>query len=485
MPFSSAIELYQQAALLARQGRLQEALDHLDHFLKVRPSYGPAWHLAARLRKEQGEFQKAMDAFRRCCSLPAPPKEVWADLARTCLETGQPRQAAGLLKTLRAEGLWDDQLVLEIARTLEQQRDPAGAMDVLQKGRALSQQPEVFERPIELLREKRAKIAFFCGNDGPTFLKDIMAYLARRYPVRVFEGTNTAEMAELMNWSDISWFEWATHPAHHGSGLPKVCRTIVRLHRYEAYLSWPELIQWPNVDLLITVGNSYVMDALEHWVPDIRRQVAIASIPNGVNLESIRFENRPRGKQIAFVATLRMVKNPMLLLQCMAYLHQIDPEYHLFIAGDQNDLLLVQYLRHQIRALGLEKVVHFDGWQSDIQSWLKDKHYLVVTSVIESQGMGALEAMAAGLKPVIHNFPGAEEIYPKQFLFNTPEEFCRQILSEEYEPRAYREFVEQRYPLSRTLLKIDEIMASFEENDRNCSEKTAEASRFPSETACL
>jgi len=137
----------------------------------------------------------------------------------------------------------------------------------------------------------------------------------------------------------------------------------------------------------------------------------------------------------------------------------------MFIAGKFDDLLICQYLEHQIQVLGLGQAVHFDGWVEDIQGWLADKHYVAVSSLIESQGMGALEAMAAGLKPVIHHFPGAEEIYGKEFLFSTPEEFCEQILSEPYEPAVYREFVEQRYPLQRTLRLIDELIASFEQTE--------------------
>lgn len=458
----SATQSYQQAVFLAQQGRHEQALEQIEHFLRVRPANGPAWHLAARLAMHLGYMQKALHAFRHCFPLSNRPKEALLDLAEAYLRMGQAGRAAGLLKFLKAEGLWSSPLVLRIARCLEDQKDLCGAMEVLQGGQHLSEDADFFHQPIEELRRKRAKIAFFCGGDGPTFLKDIAVYLNRRYPVRMFEGSTSQEIADLMKWSDISWFEWCSNLAQLGSRLPKVCRTIIRLHRYEAYLPWPKEIQWNQVDLLITVGNSFVLKAMEHWVPDIRQQVSIAKIPNGLALESIPFRSRARGKNIAFVATLRMVKNPMLLLQCMSHLNQIDPEYHLYIAGEKGDLLLEQYFQHQIKALGLEKVIHFDGWQGDIHSWLADKHYLVVTSVIESQGMGALEAMAAGLKPVIHNFPGAEEIYGVPFLFDTPENFCEQILSDEYDSRLYREFVEQRYPLSRSLLKINEILASFE-----------------------
>lgn len=456
-------QTYQQAVSLAQRGQDLEALEQIEVFLKARPTHGAAWNLAGCLAMKMGQMQKAIGAFRQSLLFSNRSRESAANLAEAYLKMDQPSRAVPLLRSLGPEIPEDSHLIQRIACRLQEQQDPAGAMEVLQMGRAFCGGSAALEQAIEELKKKRAKIAFFCGADGKTFLRGIARYLEQRYPVRFFEGSTPQEMADLMQWSDISWFEWATNLAQIGSQLPKVCRTIVRLHRYEAYLPWPKQIQWSHVDLLITVGNSHVIEALEQWVPDIRRQVSILRIPNGVNLESIPFQRRTRGKRIAFVASVRMVKNPMYLLQCMHCLHRIDPEYQLFIAGKEDDFLLHQYMQHQIRALGLEEVVHFDGWIGDIQTWLGDKHYLAVTSVIESQGMGVLEAMAAGLKPIIHNFPGAGEIYGTDYLFNTPEEFCQQILSEEYDPPSYREYVEQRYPISRSLIQINEILASFEQ----------------------
>ncbi|HOK65221.1 MAG TPA: glycosyltransferase [Anaerohalosphaeraceae bacterium] len=458
----SPTQLYQQAVRSAGEGRIDSARRQIEEFLKARPTYGPGWHLAGRLAMQQGDFRQAVQCFQRCLSLLDGPKETPADLASVWLKLNRPDEAVRLFRMMRNEGCWNDSLVLEAAGCFLRRQEPASAMEAFQMGRAVSKTPSVYDEPIEQLKVHRPKIAFFCGADGDTFLKPILSYLQQRYPIRVFSGSRAEEIRSLMDWSDISWFEWASNLAQIGTNLPKTCRIIVRLHRYEAYLPWPKQIHWPNVDVLVTVGNSYVLRALEHWVPDIRKQTAIIRIPNGVDVDAIPFVRREKGKNIAFIANLRLVKNPMFLLQCMYELHQIDPEYHLHIAGKLDDLLLKQYLEHQVRILGLEKVVHVHGWVEDIDSWLADKHYLVSASVIESQGMGILEAMASGLKPVIHHFPGADEIYDSQFLFRTAEEFCGQMLSDVYEPNAYREFVERRYPLIRTLRLVDELLASFE-----------------------
>ncbi|GAI94717.1 unnamed protein product, partial [marine sediment metagenome] len=80
----------------------------------------------------------------------------------------------------------------------------------------------------------------------------------------------------------------------------------------------------------------------------------------------------------------------------------------------------------------------------------------------ESQGIGLLEGMACGLKPVIHNFPGANQIFPSEFLFNISEEFCEQICSVSYEPERYREFVKENYSLKNQLNEISDIFTQLE-----------------------
>jgi glycosyltransferase involved in cell wall biosynthesis len=149
----------------------------------------------------------------------------------------------------------------------------------------------------------------------------------------------------------------------------------------------------------------------------------------------------------------------------MQKLKYIDSGYRLFFAGAFQDQALEQYLRYMVEALGLDDVVFFEGWQENVSVWLADKHYIVSTSIIESQGMGLLEGMACGLKPVIHNFPGASQIYPKEFLFNISEEFCQQVLSDKYEPHRYRKFVEENYSLKEQLSKINKIFTELEAND--------------------
>ena len=99
-------------------------------------------------------------------------------------------------------------------------------------------------------------------------------------------------------------------------------------------------------------------------------------------------------------------------------------------------------------------------WIDDVPAWLKDKQYIVCTSVLESQALGIMEAMACGVKPLIHNFVGARGIYGKQHLWNSIPEFVQMARSPDYDSAAYRSFVEENYSLKLRLADLDQVMAA-------------------------
>jgi hypothetical protein len=409
-----------------------------------------------------GRSNEAIDYFIKARSLLKDSPEIAWNLVEAYLAVGKTGDATGLFDEMERMNVLNVDVLNRAANMFLNQNNKADAIETLLRSLRIFPDQEILRPMLQVIRSKRPKLAFFCGGDGMGFLDEIVEFARQRFEVRLFEGRTEQELRELMEWSDISWFEWCTNLAVIGSRQSRVCKNIIRLHRYEAYEGWPQQVNWANIDVLVTVGNSFVRQTLRERVPQLESATSLITISNGVNLDKFPFTDRPRGKNIAFLANLRAVKNPAFVLQCMQKLNYIDPEYRLFFGGMVQDAALEQYLRHMITALELGDVVFFDGWQPDVCSWLRDKHYIVSTSIIESQGMGVLEAMACGLKPVVHNFPGASETFPSEFLFNIAEEFCSQICCDVYESQRYREYVEQRYALKTQLNKINNIFTRFE-----------------------
>ena len=456
-------DYYHRGLELAEAGKYKEAFELIQEHLHTAPNDAQALNEAGAVLHCLGRSEEAVSYFVKARNLQCGSAEIVWNLVEVYLALGRAKEAMQLFDDMERMGTLNADVLNRTANVFLSRGDKANALEMLL--RSLSNWPEqdILKPMIDVICSRRPKIAFFCGLRGDVkFLTDIYEFANGRFPVRFFEGQSVEQMYELMKWSDISWFEWCTDMVVEASKVAKVCKNIVRLHRFEAYQNWPSNVQWENIDTLITVGNSFVKKALLKQVPDIESRTHCVSVPNGVNLDRFRFVDRVPGKNIACVGYLNMRKNPMFLLQCMQKLHYIDPEYKLFFAGNFQDLMLEQYIRHIVREFKLADAVFFDGWQEDINFWLEDKHYIVSASIGESQGMGVLEGMARGLKPVIHNFPGANEIFPSEFLFNISEEFCEQIHSDSYEPQRYRGFVEKSYSLKNQLSKINNIFVRFE-----------------------
>jgi len=470
---------------LAEAGRYQEALACIEGHLRTAPDDVQALNDAGAILHCLGRSDEAINHLVQArdlsCSRKAGSRSAGADaeivwnLVEAYLADGRANEAMQLFDDMQRLGILNVDVLNRTANVFLNQENYADAIETLLRSLRLAPEQEILRPMIEVIRSKRAKIAFFCGSaDQMQSLADIYEFAERRFPVQrfdcperltaegLFEGQNTDEAYELMKSSDLCWFEGCTDAAVQASKQPKVCKNIVRLRGFDHDDNWASQILWENIDVIMTDGNPLVKDALLQKVPDIKNRTWLVTIPNGVDLDKFKFIDRGRGKNLACIGHLSMRKNPMLLLQCMQKLHYIDPEHKLFFAGTFQNPMVEQYVRHMAQALKLTEVVFFDGWHEDINSWLKDKHYIVSGSIAESQGMGLLEGMACGLKPVIHNFPGASAILPSEFLFNISEEFCGQILCDTYEPQRYRRFVEENYPLKNRLSKVNDILTQLE-----------------------
>jgi glycosyltransferase involved in cell wall biosynthesis len=149
----------------------------------------------------------------------------------------------------------------------------------------------------------------------------------------------------------------------------------------------------------------------------------------------------------------------MLLLHAFRELAQADNAYRLFIGGNFQDARYKLYFGQMIKEMGLQKNIQVDGWIEDVGTWLEDKHYIVCSSVLEGHPVGLMEAMACGLKPVIHNFVGAKGVYPTKYLWNIIPEFVQKVTHENYDSSEYRRFVQTNYSLDIQLNRIDSILS--------------------------
>jgi len=275
-------------------------------------------------------------------------------------------------------------------------------------------------------KSNRKNIVFFVKQGLDSFLEDIINGLSHDYVTKKIVVTNLKQIDEGMKCADICWFEWCDELISYGSKLSiaKEKNIICRIHSYESFTEYPCNVYWKNIDKIIFVA--------EHI-----RNFTI----NNFNID----------------------KGPMLLLHTFKAIYDKNNQYKLYIAGKFQDARDVLYFNQMIKEFGLEDNVIYEGWQDNLDIWLEDKNYILCTSILESQNISVMQAMAKGIKPIIHNFVGAKEIYPQCLIWNTINDALEMLIDSKYDSQEYNCFVKNDFELQDQIEKLKALFITLAE----------------------
>jgi glycosyltransferase involved in cell wall biosynthesis len=329
------------------------------------------------------------------------------------------------------------------------------------------------------------KIAFLSQPGLSNFMLPVSAELRKRgHECLDIDVDDMKVICDAVYQSDTVWLEWANQLAvtvTTDMGLLNGKRTILRVHSYEAFGPWIEYIEWTRVSDLIFVAP-HIRDIVLSRVPKIEKIVKhIHIIPNGVDLARYSLQDKGESNKIAYIGYINFKKAPELLMHAFERLLSHDPTLTLHIAGQFQEPRYELYFRQFAEHTGIYDKIFFEGWQHNMAEWLKDKKYVISTSLLESQGMGIMEAMATGCKPLIHDFVGAQEIYPKEYIWTTFDDLA-DLMHDAPKMIRYRKFVESNYSLSTV---TDRIEAVIDRQDEPLSLSTRTTECKPGLTACL
>jgi glycosyltransferase involved in cell wall biosynthesis len=295
-----------------------------------------------------------------------------------------------------------------------------------------------------------------------SFLAPLLPALEQHYETRFIAAGPGEDLAAAIAWADIVWLEWcwdhAVWATRNAIVPGKPC--IVRLHSIEALqTNYPAQMDWSRVTRLVTVAEDITGVLLSRF-PAIAGAVPIEVIPNGIDMDRFR-PGTPDRFRVGWVGHLEPKKNPMLLMQIAHQVAQRDPRFSFHVAGGFTDARTARYLKQMQSSLGLAGVVHFDGHVAEMPAWYSDKGVLLSTSMYESFGMNIGEAMAAGAFPVVHGFPGADQLWPADCVFSSVDHAVALIQSAR--PGLYREWVADRYGLDRQVRSMLEVLRAVSE----------------------
>lgn len=310
--------------------------------------------------------------------------------------------------------------------------------------------PRWAERIIEARAVPRANTArrnFLIVDATGQFSRELERHMRARFNVERID----AFLPQYLKWADVVWFDWCDEHAVLASQVRWDARVMVCLRSYEAFTDAPGHVNWANVDHLVFVAPHVRRLAEDKFGPFAGP--AVSTILDGVDLERFRFRERECGRRIAWVGFLNSKKGVPLLLEAAARLR--DYEFH--VAGEFQDERLRVYIEHFVAVSGLTNVTLY-GWVDDVPAFLDDKHFVLSTSVWEGTHVAVMEGMAMGLKPLVHAWPGADEVYDARWTWRNLDELEALVRGTEYAPAEYRRFAEERFDVNKRLAAIDALI---------------------------
>jgi glycosyltransferase involved in cell wall biosynthesis len=281
-------------------------------------------------------------------------------------------------------------------------------------------------------------------------------------------------------WADVIWFDTcdnnlasATNPSQailddtnnyfpwdlHQMDLSNK-KVIVRAIDIEVWQGAQLASKWDVVDDLIFIAT-HIRDVCGvETLPEKRDDLKVHIIPCAVDLERYRFAERGHGFDIAVVSEKWVSKGTDLILQIALKLKQIDPRYKIHWLGKWSDYQWeIPYFTEFIEKHGLN--FEFTEWMEGdnaVDSFLEGKNYLLHASHKEGFSYATAEAMAKGIKPVLHRFYGADALWPN-ITWSSIDEAVEAIVGGNYDSHEYRQYlINHEYTLPQMMESIDKVI---------------------------
>jgi len=448
-------------------------LEHGDH---SEESYKVLWHLG-KCYYHLREHQRARDTFIKGTSMRWDLAECYVSLGEMALEQGNWDEAEHFFKlgcdrrqplsgVFFSEDFYTWLPYYKLCEAYDRAGKDYEAIVAAEKLIGMQDLPDKYrkelERQIPVWNERLLesnKISFGDENKRNFLIVDKTGSFTQELEQHLKKTFNVKKIArfvpQYLKWADLAWFDWCDEQLALASQIRWRAKILAQFRSYELFTDMPADVNWSNVDRVMFVADHVRQRALAKF-PTLNNTTVLMNT-DGIDLDKFTFRHRSPGFDIGWVGFLNHKKNIPLLL----HIAQDYPAYTFHVAGEFQDERLEVFVEHFIRTRSLRNV-RLHGRVDDMNAFLDDKQFILSTSLWEGTHTAVLEGMAKGLKPLIYNWPGAENIYCRQWLFNSPADLKWKLRGETFDSKQYRQWVEQRFSLSDRLLRIDGLIKQLD-----------------------
>jgi len=301
-------------------------------------------------------------------------------------------------------------------------------------------------------------------------------WLAQGHEVRMDRYWNP----QNAEWADLVWIDVAdnnvTSATNPGSAIMDDAanyqpwdlhdmdlsnkRVIVRAIDIEVWTGLMQQAKWDVVDDLIFIAPHIRQITNEYELPGRRSDLRVHTIPCAVDLDKWTFREHKPGFNIAIISERWVSKGVHLLLQVMLKLHKLDDRYRFTWLGQRSDYQWEHAYRDEFVEHHNLPVEFINILQDDmtVDKFLEDKDFLLHASVKEGFSYATAEAMAKGIKPVLHRFYGADDLWPGM-TWDSIDQAVEAIVGGQYDSYTYRQYlIDHEYTLPQMMTRIDNII---------------------------
>lgn len=314
------------------------------------------------------------------------------------------------------------------------------------------------------------KIALF-DPYWPKFTGDMVNYwMSQGHEVQADRYYNP----QLVQWADVVWFDTcdnniksATNPSEailaddanyqpwdlHDMDLTGK-RIIVRPIDIEVWYGHQEGSKWDVVTDVVFIAD-HIKELMVKMLPD---HINVHTIPCAVSLDRYDFEERGPGKDVAIISEKWTSKGTDLILQIALKLKGQGYRFHWL--GRWSDYPWeIKYFEDFIQHHDLDFT--FTEWiegDNAVNEFLENKNYLLHASHKEAFSYATAEAMAKGVKPVVHRFYGGDDLWPG-LTWSSIDEAVELLTEDEYDSASYLQYLfNQGYTLPQMMESIDKVI---------------------------
>ena len=248
------------------------------------------------------------------------------------------------------------------------------------------------------------------------------------------------------------WCDWADENAVSVSNSILDIPKFLVVRAYEVYLHWPYYIKFENFKKVIFIAN-HIKEYLEKKID--RKLANAVVITNGADLNQFTISSLKwsangdaTNNKVAYAGWISRKKGAGELILLAKEL----PQYEFHVAGKFAEEDVQEYfLKNK------PKNMFAYPWQYNLNEWFEDKTYFLNTSIREGCPVTVLEAMAAGLKPLIYGWLGARNMFGNSCVWNDLNDLKR-LLEGQVNPVQYRELIQNKFDLSSKIHEIRKIL---------------------------